>query len=355
MNLRAVLAVVVVAGVVGAVALLSQPEPIGPHPRAGSGTAGAGGTGVDGTGTGALAGDPPLGREPFTSSKDCRSCHEEVWTEWESSYHAMAWTDPMVQALSNGFRMTECIDCHAPLPIHVTGVAQRVAPRKHDRASGVDCISCHILEDGVSVAARRTVDTSKTPGACKPVEVPAMTDASTCAGCHNQHETVLELEAANIGKTCADCHMEPAARKSGKSGRGHVFPGGHSVEMHRRAATLEAEVKDGALVATVSNVGAGHKIPTDARHRSYNLWVSLWDERGNLLVDNRQIDEMRLYYRQEFKESTQVVHGKPRTTTWRIPDGVKGKARVRLTYALNPEELGKGNITEVHSVEVEIK
>jgi hypothetical protein len=353
MNLRAVLAVLVVGGAVAAVAVLSQPEHgtrTGGDIETGTGNPGNGG----GTTNGPTQQGAP-GREPFTSSKDCRSCHAEVWVEWESSYHAMAWTDPMVQALADGFRKSECIDCHAPLPIHVTGVGQRVAPRTHDRTAGVDCISCHILEDGVSVAARRTIDTSKTPGACKPVEVPAMADASTCAGCHNQHETVLELETSGIGKTCSDCHMEPVKRWNGAQGRGHTFPGGHSAEMHRRAVNLEAVVKHGAIVATVANVGAGHKIPTDARHRSYNLWISLWDERGNLLVDNRQIDEMRLYYRQDFMESTQVAHGKPRVTTWRIPEGVKGRVRVRLTYALNPEELGKGIVTEVATVEVDVR
>ena len=287
-------------------------------------------------------------------------CHEDVWREWESSYHAKAWTDPMVQALSNGFRMSECIDCHAPLPIHVTGVAQRVAPRKHDRQAGVDCISCHLLEDGVSVAASRTVDTSKTRGACRPVDVPAMRDASTCAGCHNQHETVLELESANIGKTCADCHMEPVARsKAGvvRTGKSHAIVGGHSVAMHRRAAQLDVSIADGNVVARVTNIGAGHQIPTDARHRSYNLFLSTWDERGNPQVVDLQMPdgEFRLYYRQDFRPTTQIAHGKFREAKWRIPEGTKGKVEVRLTYALNPEELAAKRITEVAKAELEIR
>ena len=65
--------------------------------------------------------------------------------------------------------------------------------------------------------------------------------------------------------------------------------------------------------------------------------------------------EMRLYYRDQFKPSTQVAHGKTHVAKWPIPEGVKGKAVIRLTYALNPEELGFGRVTEVHRAEVEIK
>ena len=199
---------VLVGGIVGAVALLSgddRPQtgrnsgvlPVAP----GNGTAGVGDTAARGE------------REPFVSADQCKQCHADVYAEWTESYHGQAWTDPMVQALSNGFRMTECVDCHAPQPIHVTGVDKRVAPRAHARADGVDCLSCHILEDGISVAAARTVDTSATAGACRPVEVPSMRDSGSCIGCHNQHETVNEVAESGTGHSCQDCHMTAVDRE----------------------------------------------------------------------------------------------------------------------------------------------
>ena len=162
---------------------------------------------------------------------ECRGCHEDVWAEWTRSYHGKAWTDPMVQALADGFRMQECIDCHAPQPIHVTGVDQRVAARLHARSDGVDCLSCHILEDGLSVAAARTVDNSSVAGACRPVATESMTTSMSCVGCHNQHETVNEVVESGTGKDCQDCHMTSVER-SGRTGRSHVFPGAHAIEMH---------------------------------------------------------------------------------------------------------------------------
>jgi hypothetical protein len=183
-----------------------------------------------------------------------------------------------------------------------------------------------------------------------------MKQNATCAGCHNQHETVLELESSGIGKVCSDCHMEPVARAGGKTGRGHVFPGAHSVEMHRRASTLEVRVENGAVVARVSNVGAGHRIPTDARHRSYNLWITVRDPKGNPIVVREAIPqgEFRLYYRTDFRESTQIDHGKFREARWVIPEGIRGTAEVQLTYALNPEELARFQVYDVHRAKIDL-
>ena len=169
--------------------------------------------------------------------------------------------------------MTECIDCHAPQPIHITGVDKRVAPRRHARSDGVDCISCHLMEDGISVAATRTVDTAGIEGACRPVATEQMGVSTVCAGCHNQHETVDELLASGVDAECQTCHMPEVERTVGegtKTGRSHVFPGAHSEEMHRTAVKLEVRLEDGKVLADVTNVGAAHKVPTDARSASFS-------------------------------------------------------------------------------------
>jgi len=291
-------------------------------------------------------------REPFSKAAECKSCHEAEYAEWQQSMHGKAWTDPMVQGLSNGFRMSECIDCHAPMPIQQTGISARVAPRQHSRGDGVDCLTCHLMDDGVSVAATRAADTSKTPGACKPVVVKEMSQPAACAGCHNQHYTVDELAASGVKETCSDCHMATADR-NGTPGRSHLFPGAHSLAMHQKGVTLDLALKDGSVVATVANVGAGHQIPTDARHRSYNLFLSAWDERGNQLVADKMIKEFRLYYRDDFRPSTQITYGKTGEGAWPLPEGIKsGKVKVKLAYALNPEELGKRNVLTVLEKEI---
>ncbi len=350
MKVRLLLLLALAAAVLGAVLFLSDPVENGlpaPRPR-----------------PPAQPGSEPAAaaREtPFVSASECRECHADVYDEWKRSYHGMAWTDPMVQALSNGFRMTECIDCHAPQPIHLTGVDQRVAPRSHARSDGVDCISCHILADGVSVAATRDIDTSGVADACRPVQTATMGVSTLCAGCHNQHETVDELDASGLDAECQTCHMpevDRAGPRGARKGHSHVFPGAHSEEMHRRAVKLAVAVADGKVVASVTNVGAGHKVPTDARHRSYNLWVDAWDARGNPIVADQAMEdgEFRLYYRDDFLPSTQIAHGETRAGTWPIPEGFRGRVLVRLTYALNPEELlaRPRRVFAVHSQEVQV-
>ena len=78
------------------------------------------------------------------------ACHEEVFAEWQDSWHARSWTDPDVRApsQSNNFLNKDCIDCHAPRPVFETGVGNRVLPRSSRRSEGVDCIACPPLPTG---------------------------------------------------------------------------------------------------------------------------------------------------------------------------------------------------------------
>jgi hypothetical protein len=356
MNGRTVLLLVLVVGVAGAFALLSSPKeavkmPL-PAPAApGETVVATAAPGVPLATSGA--------REPFAKAAECRTCHETEYAEWQQSFHGKAWNDPMVQGLSNGFRMTECVDCHAPMPIYETGIGQRVAPRQHSRSDGVDCLTCHLMPDGVSVAATHTVDTSKVANACRPVEVKEMATPAACAGCHNQHFTVDEWAQSGVKETCADCHMpvvERGAAGATRKGRSHAWPGAHALDMHQKGATLDLKVEAGNVVAVVKNVGAGHQLPADARHRSYNLFLSAWDDRGNPLVSDKMIGEFRLYYRDDFKPSTQIAYGKTGEGRWPIPEGIpKGKVKVRLAYALNPEELAKKQVLTVFEKEIEFK
>ena len=223
----------------------------------------------------------------LTTSASCRECHEDVWQEWESSFHGQSFTDPLVLAKeqSNNFRDLSCIPCHAPSPVleHGIGKNARVVERVANREYGVDCLACH--KRGHQIAGRRTLTADVAP--CQPIANPALVSTNLCAPCHNQHETVNEWEASsfpaqNIG--CLDCHMAPVERigADGKKrmGRSHVFPGGHDPDYLRSALDVEYEVTGDdpdaqTLTVTVINSGAGHNYPTDARHRALDLIVTL--------------------------------------------------------------------------------
>lgn len=205
----------------------------------------------------------------FTSSTQCRDCHSEVYSEWESSWHAQSWDDPDVRALSDDFSNTDCIDCHAPRPIFETGVGNRVLPRSSRRGEGVDCIACHALPEG-GVAG--TINKPSAP--CSPVARVDLQRGEYCGVCHDQHKTVEQWKTSSFfqqGIGCIDCHM-PFRDGDPNRGRDHTCAGGHDMDLVRSAVEVRGRREDGRWVIEIENVGAGHSFPTDERSRAADLF-----------------------------------------------------------------------------------
>lgn len=315
----------------------------------------------------AAAPGPAGDAQAFSHPDQCRACHPEAFEEWSVSMHARAVSDPEVRALSADFRSVECMSCHMPQPIHSAPVGGRVFERSGRFETAIDCLSCHLLPDG-GVAATRDV-----PGApCRPTKVSTLRDALTCKGCHNQHGLVDEMEtlfrdpdpargallARGRPETCVDCHMPPVARQPGpdgaqRLGANHVFPGGHYEEVLRRGATLEARIEDGAVVAEVANSGTGHRIPSDSRHRSLNVWVTVTTEAGVKVQDRTEIWEGRMYYRSPPRENTNLRPGETATARLALPRGLRGKVLVELVYAMNLIKKERREAKMVHAVELD--
>ncbi|MEN8148895.1 MAG: hypothetical protein ABFS86_03675 [Planctomycetota bacterium] len=278
------------------------------------------------------------------TSADCAECHREIAREVAASWHGQAYTDPDVLQLSKNFQDEQCISCHAPRPIFERGdeaVGDRVIARRENREIGIDCVSCHLLPDG-RVAGTRNLEDAP----CRPVAKPVLKRAQFCHGCHNQHKTVDEYMASRWADThtCNDCHMPKVDRPLAEGGpvrKGvatHVFEGGHFLWILKKAATVKATVEGRRLTVSVTNSGTGHMMPSDARHRSFNLLVTVRDAAGNLVSDQVEIAEYRLYYRDMKIPSTQLAPDETRVHTYDLPEGVSGKAIVEFVYCLNPEE-----------------
>lgn len=296
--------------------------------------------GLGGLGVAALAGwlvlallrPPAASAQPvvWTSSVQCRECHEEVYREWESSWHARSWTDPDVRApsQSNNFANTDCIDCHAPSPVFWTGVGKRVLPRSSRRAEGVDCLSCHLLPDG-RIAG--TIDDPR--AACRPVATLDLQREEFCGVCHNQHKTVdqwRETPYAERGEGCTTCHM-PQRDGDPNRGRDHTMAGGHDLELVRSALEFRTWRRAGKIVVEVENVGAGHAYPTDERSRASDLW---WRPVGQERW--RHLHRIRDPYRWEVDVPSTLLHqGKIRRVE--IDDADASEAvEVMLVYKLTP-------------------
>lgn len=315
--------------------------------------------------TGAPAPLPPAKPGVLDSSDNCKRCHETIWNEWAASYHGQAWVDPLFKELSKDWTEESCHSCHAPRPVHETGFATAEA-RRTDREAGVDCLTCHKKHDRVVGPVPDPEGAPGYPPDCGPTydathanEGSQEATLAFCGVCHNLHGTDKEFlgsRFAREGMTCLTCHMPEVIRPIVPGGRPrrsrmHTWPGAHSEEMLRIAMEAQARVEGGRLVARAVNKGAGHRVPTDARHRAIDLRVAFFDRDGGPVpvaspltgeVDREvTIDLIRLFYREEAREPTQIepdgTLGKPnwRESSIAVPDAARGgRALVRLYYRL---------------------
>ncbi|MFQ5844490.1 MAG: multiheme c-type cytochrome [Planctomycetota bacterium] len=364
-RMRLVLALLLLSGVALFLYALQEPEPeiVVTPPRPGGGS-------------------EPASRAPeakpgvLDSHETCRKCHPAIYDEWAESYHALAWTDPLFKELSRDYRNESCHSCHAPRPLHETGFATAEA-RRADHNSGINCLTCHRRGNHVVGSIRDPQGTPDHPPDCGPAYDPrhatheaqsvTITYCGVCHNLHNTHEEFLGSRYAREGYTCLRCHLEQVERPLVPGGpvrrtSSHRLPGAHSLDMLKRAMHLDVTRQQGRLVVRLVNEGAGHKIPTDARHRSILVRVSFQDRYGSpVAVTSRldpqpgtvvSIDRARLFYRWEQRESTQIdPAGTLGKDNWSessiaVPAAARGgKATVRLYYLLvwnwHPETKGQ--------------
>ncbi len=281
----------------------------------------------------------------WESSSQCRDCHRDVYDEWFGSHHQIAFTNPEVRALSDDFRKEECMDCHLPRPLAVTGFGNRTLPRRTHFDEGVGCITCHLGPDGGIVGRN---DRPEVP--CRPQRSAAFLSVDACASCHNQHGTTdqwRESHYAKQGTDCSSCHMPEVRRTrpdgSARMGRKHVYDGCHD-EATLRSAGRFTVAKDGdEIVLALENVGAGHNFPTEERHRAVDM-VYRFVRPDGTAGDWQRAWRFRMPYRDEMEpinpgnapgESTQLPAGA--TKAVRVPvDGDAVAVEARLWYRLTP-------------------
>lgn len=280
----------------------------------------------------------------WESAKQCQSCHQEVYSEWETSHHGISFTNPEVKALSDDFRREECMDCHLPRPLAVTGFGKRTLPRRTFLDEGVSCITCHLGEDGGIVARN---DRPEVP--CKPKRSEAFLAVDSCASCHNQHQTTDQWRASHYaaqGIHCTNCHMPEADRKRPdgtiKKGRGHVYAGAHDKAVLLQAGKFTSAREGNELVLSIENVGAGHNFPTEERHRAVDLEYRFLSKDGPIDGDGTggaagwsRAWRCRQPYRDEPGENTQLPAGQKKVVRVPVPEGAVA-AETRMWYRLTP-------------------
>lgn len=287
----------------------------------------------------------------FASAKECKSCHEDIFEQWESSLHSKAAVNPVFWKLFHHAVEREddrvsaiCLTCHAPvasagkeikwwgpvsLPVELSSIAQE----------GVTCNFCHTISGhenrgknvSVAVGAYRVSRKAETgrkygpfPDASSPEhgtgECSLLEDSRLCRICHNDEhplfgkgveDTHSEWYASSYrqeGQKCQDCHMPATAGRAATKGperpalKVHIFRGSQ-VEMLRKAAVVDmsakvkgsAERKRGLLDVTVSNTGSGHTLPHGLPGlRQMWLEVAVTSKDGTQLFSDRTSFEAHL-------------------------------------------------------------
>jgi hypothetical protein len=281
------------------------------------------------------------------TNADCRKCHAAVWDEWEASGHARSFTSDSVQAMFQHFGFDrKCESCHAPEPVLVTGLDQPPVFRADDRASGVNCLSCHATADGGTVAAVRSMPDAP----CRPVAVAALTTSQACAACHVAiHKDWADSRYAAEGKTCQACHMPPPADRA--TGRSHACPGAYDDALVRSGARLETLLENGELVARVTNHATGHNFPGERHNRSLLLQVMQYDAQGGITLARQALIKGITPFRGETSAEQIRVDDTFEARFPIVPPAVR--ADVQLLYKRFPWQLDREALL-VHRSEVQL-
>ncbi|MCU0723001.1 MAG: cytochrome c family protein, partial [Planctomycetes bacterium] len=236
------------------------------------------------------AADAPVIRAPggafrAESCRDCRSCHPRQWAEWSSSRHAAAWTNPLLNAFAElSLGIDDCVKCHAPAPVLVTGASGLPRERSRERETGVDCLTCHQAAGGIAGPRGN-------PAApCMATARAELRGSAACKGCHRTIGLDWEESpAAAQGLHCGDCHMPEREKAPGApAGRSHDPRGGHDPSMLRRGLALEARIEGREAVVSVAHRLAGHNVPGERHFRILFAEIRFFDPDGAAVGESRR-------------------------------------------------------------------
>jgi hypothetical protein len=218
--------------------------------------------------------------------------------------HGAAGTDPWpLDAVEVEEHGKKCNVCHYPQPlaypdINATDIG-RPKPRADNHEAGLTCASCHLTPDG---KIRGPYGVGAPHATAKDDRIKT---SAACAFCHSdggrvvgkQTQTFFEWREdfyqAGLGtQQCQDCHMPKTTRKLAESfdvpervAARHLWTGGHSFQRIESALTLAIEQAErGKLQFHVTNVGAGHSVPTGSNRRGMYLIAEVVDSDGRIVA-----------------------------------------------------------------------
>ncbi len=265
------------------------------------------------------------------SAKECKTCHEEIYSQWKDSMHANSTAlndpihgtfynavigDPKEEGIRKKGKYPVCLQCHAPAAA-LDGKTDLTSMQVYNE--GINCVACHTIskfkgtkktEGGLRLGtqAYEFSDSSlqgpgtnyTEPGWQHPVfknsANPAVFKTSAvCMGCHDQRknsnkvalcQTGDEIASSDGSNNCLSCHM-PVVNGSVD----HSFLGGHSAKMVSKGLlmTMDTRKNDETLDVTIKLTNQlPHNFPTGAPFRNVYVKLTGYDKEGQVIWTSSQ-------------------------------------------------------------------
>ncbi|MBJ6799784.1 hypothetical protein [Geomonas propionica] len=270
--------------------------------------------------TSALAESVTFPKGAATPSETCGECHQALFEEYAlgvgSDNHsanrsipaavssaATAHATSKFTPLASGGDVEWCRSCHFAGSFNIPGkneVGKQLPNAVNAGEISITCATCHLTPEG---KVRGIHKTGNAPHAS--VVEPALRTSAVCAHCHvdtkdtrivgGQYQTYLEwrddFKKPGLGaQECQDCHMPRTLRKVAEDSSGapvavgrHLWTGGHSTQRLGGSLSLsiiQREKEKANLSFSVTNIGAGHSVPTGPNARGVYLSVDVLDRQG---------------------------------------------------------------------------
>ncbi len=263
----------------------------------------------------------------------CQVCHRTEAAQWAESRHAKAWVSETFAQSTKNRAQRECLSCHAPEKILVTGFGKDVILRSDMVEQGVDCVACHEDADG---AHHGTLGTQ--PEEHPVVKNDTFGSVEMCGTCHAKFGTVDELKQTQWAadpKACVSCHMPEEKRPIAISTKGelpvrtahaHTFRGAEP-KMFREGIAVDLEVNGDYLKVTLTSKKVGHNFPTGAPFVIAVVDVQLQDDGQTVLTHQTLLADDR----DRGGQDTRLKPGEKREITVNVK-GKKGTALVRILH-----------------------
>ena len=276
--------------------------------------------------------------EAGLSSRQCGRCHAKQLREWQGTIHAQAASPGLTGQLVRlqGAAAESCRRCHAPLAEQQPTLrpGQRggddaartyAASDRFDRglaAEGLTCAACHVRDGVRHGPAALAPSLLRLPGYPR-VELAVYERADFCLGCHQ-----LPARGALAGRPLLDTYREWLYGPYMKRGiqcqhchmpnREHTWKGVHDPETFRQGIDVAVRARrtaggDVIVTATVTNVGAGHYLPTTPTPAAW-LELELLDDGGRPIAGT-------MASRRIGRELRYGDHGFEQVEDTRIPPG----------------------------------